>query len=92
MPLSSVRAAIGARAVVLAPGLRVVELVEGLNAGGEVEYRIDILRGGGDRDGVEQVELGAPRRVKLVAGLEREWLERPAEDAAAAGREWPHGP
>ena len=79
-----------AQAVVLAPGVRVVELVEALDPGGEVEDRVDVVHRGGDCGRVEQVELGATRRMKLVAVLEREWLQRSTEDAAAAGDEQPH--
>ena len=45
---------------------------------------------GGDCGRVEQVELGATRRMNLVAVVEREWLQRLTEDAAAAGDEQPH--
>ena len=78
-----------AQPIVLAPRIRIRDLLERRDPGRQVQDAIDVARGVGDRGGVEEVELVAPgHRELMVRGL-REGLQRAAEHAGSPGDQQP---
>ena len=71
--------------VVLAPGVRVRELLERADPGRQVQDAIHPAHGFGDRGGIEEVELRARRHRDLVAGCLREGPQRAAEHPGSPG-------
>ena len=80
-----------AKPIVLAPRVRIRELLDRADPGRQVQDAVDVAHGVGDRGGVEEVELLAPGHRQLMARGLREGPQRAAEHAGSPGDQQPQG-
>jgi DNA-binding CsgD family transcriptional regulator len=79
-----------AKPIVLAPRVRIRELLEWADSGREVQDTVDVAHGGGDCGGVEEIELLVSGHLELMAGGLREWPQRAAKYARSPRGQEPH--
>jgi hypothetical protein len=81
---------IRAKPIVLAPRVRIRDLLERADPGRQMQDAIDVAHGAGDRGRVEEIELVVSGHRALMACGVREWPQRAAEHAGSPGDEQPH--
>ena len=79
-----------AKPIVLAPRVRIRDLLERADPGRQVQDAVHVAHGVGDRGGIEEVELLVPRHRELMTRGLRERPQCAAEHPGSPGDQQPH--
>jgi hypothetical protein len=80
---------VGAKAIVLAPRVRIRDLIGSADPGRQVQDSIDVAHRVGYRGGIEEVQLLVPGHRDFMARSLREGPQRTAEHAGSPGDQEP---